>query len=241
MIGSEADDSVVGVGARRFVIGRDAPGRILGWERLIDALPPLVEGARLETMHRAAATDHPMPWSVYSTAMTVAWLRHVAVVDPSRWPDHEEAILYAAEIDGSVAIRMGGGAGAATIKADLRSRKIISRIRTGPSTTYTSDEGTFVSRDIVPDTIAVASAAKHISDVVDMPWARDAEIRIASATVGDAATTLLLDETLVPLAAIPAAALEAAPAAGPRHAPWLVTRRERDALDAVDVEAHRTL
>lgn len=240
MTGSEAGDSVVEVGARRFVIGRDAPSRIFGWERLIDALPAVVEGARLEAMGRAAGTDRPMPWSVYSTAMTVAWLKHVAAVDPDRWPDHEEAILYAAEIDGSVAIRMGGGAGTATMTADLRSRKIIARIRTGPSTTYTSDDRIFVSRDIVPDTVAIASGARRISDVVDMPWARDAEIRIAAATVDDG-TTLLLDEALVPLAAIPAAALKGAPRAGPRHAPWLVTRVERDALDVVDAEAHRTL
>lgn len=214
---------------------------ILSWELLVDALPAAVEHGRLAAMHDAVGAPWAAPWSVYTASTVLAWLTWASGgAGTPRWRHNLGMILAAADCDGSVAISAAGAANA-TMSGVLRSRQLLGLIQTGPRSHYIVAGGRLLARDALPHTIAIASAGHDIAAVLDAPWLAGWDITIAKATVGVEGTLLELDEAMVPLEPIPPSAARAAPRDGPKHAPWIVTKIERTALDAVDLAGHRDL
>lgn len=209
---------------------------LLVWERFVDALPRAVERARLASMHEACGQAPPQAWSVYTTATTLAWLRMASGgAAGDRWDDNVAAILLAAESDGEVHL---AGPDRSTMRGFLRSRRLDADITLSPRVGYRSTPGRMVSRDVIPDTVATASANRGVGELVEIPWLNDAGVRIARASTVSTGTVFVLDEDMVPLMPIPDAAMSAAPADRPAYAPWIVTSTERAALDEIDLDAH---
>ena len=214
---------------------------ILSWELLMDALPAAVERARLAAMHHAAGARWAAPWSVYTTATALAWLTWASGgAGTPRWRHNVGMILAAADCDGSVAITAVGAVNS-TMSGVLRSRHLRGLVQTGPRSHYIVAGGRLLAKDVVPDTIAVASADRHLSTVVDAPWLSGWDIKVAETMVGEEGTLLVLEEAMLPLEPIPPIAAAAAPRDGPKHAPWIVTEIEEAALDAIDQAGHRDL
>lgn len=212
---------------------------VLAWELLVDALPTAVERARLAAMHDAVGAAWAAPWSVYTTATALAWLTWASGgIGTPRWRHNVGMILSAAERDGGVPLAPPGAAGP-TMSGELRSRQLLGLIQTGPRTHYIVAEGKLLANALVPDTVAVALTGRDASSIVDAPWLVGQDVVVADAMVGDEGTLLILEEAMLPLEPIPPIAAAAAPPDGPAHAPWIVTKAERNALDDVDLSVHR--
>lgn len=234
----EAGRTRVALQDLRLDFEADEHSRTLAWERLVDALPLAVERVRLAAMHRATGEQWGAPWSIYSTATAIAWLVHYSGgFNTPRWSDAQMAIVRAAEEDGGVAFRFQTN-NHPSLHGHLRSRQFLAKIQFDPELAYSSADRTVTARDVLPHTVADISADWNLADIVEFPWVRDANVMIDSATLNPAGTTLNLREALLPLVPIPQVAHDAAPAGGPRYAPWIVTATERAALDAIDKEAH---
>lgn len=227
----------VSVGTLAVLFGGEDLDDTLAWELLVDALPGSVEHARLTAMHDAAGVQWAAPWSVHTTATALAWLTWASGgTGTPRWLHNVGLILAAADHDGSVAITSPG---AASMSGVLRARRLLGLIKTGPRSHYLAAQGQLLSRDIIPNTAALASAGRDLSTLVDAPWLSGWDVRATETLVGETGTLFVLDEPSLPLEPIPPAAAAVAPLGGPPHAPWIVTDRERSALDRVDDAAHR--
>lgn len=231
------DCARVSVGSLEFDFGAEPLHDILAWELLVDALPNAVERVRLLAMHDAVGAKWAAPWSVYTTTTALAWLIFASGgAGTPQWRQNVDRILSAADWNASVAITVSGATGPA-MNGILRSRRLLGLIQTGPRTHYLVEHGRLLVKDILPDTLAIGSANRHVTRIIDAPWLAGWDVTVADTLVGAAGTVLVLREAMVPLETIPAASAAAAPA-GPAYAPWIVTEPERAALDAIDDAAH---
>jgi hypothetical protein len=229
---------VVEVKGAQFQLGPDDLGRVLGWERLVDALPTLVERARLESMHKAAAVNWAAPWSVYMTATSRAWLHHAAeeLSSPARLAVFSQ-ILDAADYDGDLTLASAVSA-TSSMRAFLRSRRLIARIQLGKDVVYDAVEGTMTATRELPPTAGVIAEGRNVADIIEAPWIREHGVTVVEARFQNASTILMLEEPLVPMMPLPVLGSSALFRQEPAHAPWSVTIEERQALDDLDVRAH---
>jgi hypothetical protein len=236
---SEARHTYLELNGMQLVFGLDARARILAWEKLLDALPSAAERIRLKAMHSAVGEEWGAPWSVYSTATTIAWLaRKSDLRQLSQNLEHQLMIMSAADQDGDVALYAQFENVRSRLFARLRARQMLTQIQLGENVKYNSVQRTFAARDVVPQVYADARVGETLADVLDLPWMRSANVFIDGATSDLSGTIFTLSEPLLPLAPIPTAAQKAAPAEGLEHGPWIVRASERNALDAIDAEAH---
>jgi hypothetical protein len=228
----------VEVQGEQFRLGPDDFRRMLGWERLVDALPTIVERARLKEMHDAAGMNWAAPWSVYMTATSLAWLYHTTGEPGS--PARRGAfgqILDAADCNGDLTIASPVSA-TASMRAFLRSRRLIARIQLSKDVAYDAVEGTITATRELPPTAGVIAEGRNLADVIEAPWIREYGVMIAEARLENNSTILVLDEPLVPMMPLPVLDSKAVFRQEPSHAPWSVTTAERQALDELDVMAH---
>jgi len=235
-----AGEPVLRIGRHRFRFGTDRRSWLLAWERLVDALPHFAEEGRIRSMHHLVGVAFPAPWSVYTTAVTAAWLRHSrGGVGTSAWVKDTALIGAVAGQDGTLTLK-SLGEGESHLVATFRRRELIGRLQLSRGVSYLSATRTLAAHGVIPETVAAAVRGRSLAGIVEAPWLGKAA-KVAEAIVLAEGSAFRLDEELVSLEPVPDAALAAPGLRGPSHAPWLLAADEHAALDVVDALAHRNL
>lgn len=228
--------TIVELNGEDFRLGPDDRSRLLGWERLVDALPRALERTRLDEMHEAAGVAWPAPWSVCTTSTALAWLERASGgVGTPAWHGTIGRILDAAQTDGDLVVNSLADPGS-SMEGHLRSRRLIANIKLGRTLSYEAADHLFTTSDQIPDTVGAALPGRDVVAAIGAPWLGGRGITIAHAMIDDGGTTIMVEECDLPLEPLPMAALE--PVETGREAPWFISDRERLALDAVDAAAH---
>ena len=237
MILRRGSTTIIELDGEDFRLGPDDRARLLGWERLVDALPRAIEKTRLDELHEAARVAWPAPWSVYTTSTALAWLEWASGgVGTPAWQGTIGRILDAAETHGDLVVKSLADP-RSSMKAHLRSRRLIADIKLGRTLSYKAADHLFTTAYQIPETAGVALRGRDVVTAIAAPWIGGRDITIAHAMIDDGGTTIMVEECDLPLEPLPEAALEPVET-GRIGAPWLMSIQERLALDAIDAAAH---
>ncbi|MEH3102583.1 MAG: hypothetical protein PGN12_01575 [Sphingomonas phyllosphaerae] len=228
------------IGGMDFRFCGDTSSDLLAWERLADRIPAVVERARLQALQRAAGEDQPEAWSVHTSATTLAWMTWASGGnDTSAWHAAMGTILAAAERNSDVAITPKSGG--RPIVGVLRSRRLLAMIPVAAGIDYMDSQSVFLAREQIPQAASIHGPGCDVTAIVGASWLTGKRVTIKTVHVDQAGTLVRVRQPLFPLAPIPRDALQFARSGGPAYAPWMITRAERTAFDAVDATAHEVV